>query len=139
MNVTKMLVAGLLLLLAIVFICPWDMLAEPAAEKEAGLSQVLVADLGGYRQQILKAAVAADPGTALDLVLHAMVCGLFSTGWARTPFSATFEKTQETVSASDLDDTVAGAELKALAEALPFIANRPSDPVELFDAGFHIV
>jgi len=105
-----------------------------AAEKEAGLSQVLVADLGGYRQQILKAAVAADPGTALDLVLHAMVCGLFSTGWARTPFSATFEKTQETVSASDLDDTVAGAELKALAEALPFIANRPSDPVELFDA-----
>lgn len=105
-----------------------------AAEKEAGLSQVLVADLGGYRQQILKAAVAAHPETALDLVLHAMVCGLFSTGWARTPFSATFEKTQETVSASDLDDTVAGAELKALAEALPIIANRPSDPVELFDA-----
>ncbi len=58
MNVTKMLVAGLLLLLAIVFICPWDMLAEPAAEKEAGPA---VIDASKYPS--LQAAFDAVPMT----------------------------------------------------------------------------
>ena len=103
------------------------------AQKSAGISQALSADLGAYRQQILKAAVAANPGTALDLVVHAMVTGLFSYGYDRTPVSATFVKTDERVPDADLDDTVAGAELKAFAELLPILASRPKDPVELFE------
>lgn len=104
------------------------------AQKSAGISQALSADLGAHRQQILKAAVAANPGTALDLVVHAMVAGLFSYGYDRTPVSATFVTTYERAPDDNFDDTVAAAELNALAEALPILASRPKDPVELFDA-----
>lgn len=92
--------------------------ATTAARKAQGIPQALADDLRATRHQILQAHLAADYGTAYDVMLYSMARNAIGHGSYKSPLDHSLRPAMTVGSQERLQDTVAAKMLETLSEGL---------------------
>lgn len=108
--------------------------ATDAARKAQGMPRSLADDLRATRHQIIRAHLAADYGTAYDVMLYAMVISVLGSYRSQSPLDLSLRPATTTASREVLKDTIAERMLDALNDGLNIAwmeAKAPEDLAQL--------